>query len=864
MVECGAMKRSGFRSIASTSKADRESVGSPMPKTKITKFRADRHTPQLKGTASKTKPAPNPLVTLLQGAIQGSRSMSGLNDGDQSNFAAKILGDLLIGGDNLANTTISNLGSAGKDIDFSSLGAQNKRRAVKTMIDGPIRAKLPTEKSEVLYLDEVTIIKPRDFALEHGIEVDLSNGVGVVAKKVAMEAEVGPESGTSISSGVDSGAMKEPVKMRKVRPISANDFEAECARLGVEEASGVVATVSGGPDSMAMALLLANYCVKKQLPLLCVTIDHAMRPEAPAEALVTQNWLHAQGIPHTIVRLEWPNREVPTHGVQSKARDARYDAVTKIANEFRDRISQVKKHGLQRGRPPLSSSNEGEDPKIHIMMAHNAEDNVETFWLRMAGSSGIYGLAGIAETRVISEGICITRPLLTFSKLRLYATLIAADHPWASDPSNAKLLYKRNQVRHTLDSIYAGSSIAPDSKKNTNEELAPSDSPSLTQSTSTKSTSASSKSTSASDSNITTFSASSYAVTAADASAISQETSSDSIVTLEEMQQLQLNFTKARFMLDTITHNFCRDYISVSSKYGYVVIPTQSMLSVPDVFVLRILDTVLAHVSGNSTPMRLKATKALLQKIKAAREELDRFATADSRSDPSSSDEPISATQDGFAESKRRGRTIRQKSEAVALRKMLERTFCLHRCIVIQSPGRIIVAMQNAPNAPAAALGGKEPLPPYRADFPIPLGTGKAVHWLNSWKISYEPNEIGLAPESKEELAKLPPQLYVRQIQERDLPILRELGTPYLSWSLRLSKHVILSLPVIVDEHSQLVCCSFISPPYNFLSNFDAPGVAPRDFRLAVRRLSKITVVSAPEHHLANPPASSFIGYSSF
>ena len=53
----------------------------------------------------------------------------------------------------------------------------------------------------------------------------------------------------------------------------------------LEGASGILAAVSGGPDSMALMHLLARWSgAGRRAPILVATVDHGLRPEAAEEA----------------------------------------------------------------------------------------------------------------------------------------------------------------------------------------------------------------------------------------------------------------------------------------------------------------------------------------------------------------------------------------------------------------------------------------------------------------------------------------------------------------------------------------------------------------------------------------------------
>ena len=71
----------------------------------------------------------------------------------------------------------------------------------------------------------------------------------------------------------------------------------------------------------------------------------------------------------------------------------------------------------------------------HLFVAHHADDQVETFLLRLARGSGVDGLAAMALSST-RDGIIVARPLLGFTKAQLTATCRELDQPWIEDPSN--------------------------------------------------------------------------------------------------------------------------------------------------------------------------------------------------------------------------------------------------------------------------------------------------------------------------------------------------------------------------------------------------------------------------------------------
>ena len=79
----------------------------------------------------------------------------------------------------------------------------------------------------------------------------------------------------------------------------------------------------------------------------------------------------------------------------------------------------------------------------YILVAHHANDSLETFLINFVRSTGPEGLAGIK-----AENDKILRPLLKFSRQEIEN--YAREHQilWREDSSNASTKYLRNKIRH--------------------------------------------------------------------------------------------------------------------------------------------------------------------------------------------------------------------------------------------------------------------------------------------------------------------------------------------------------------------------------------------------------------------------------
>ena len=183
--------------------------------------------------------------------------------------------------------------------------------------------------------------------------------------------------------------------------------------------SHILVAVSGGADSVALLCLLHELSSRLELHLCVAHLDHGLRKSSHEEAdfvvtlakkLGLQVYLDRQDVAH-VARLQKRNLE-------EVARD------------------------LRRGFLELTAKNCN---CSLIALGHNADDQAETFLMRLIRGSGPKGLGGMRP----KNGLFV-RPLLDFCHHELVDYLECRNLPWHEDESNQDISFTRNRVRHQL------------------------------------------------------------------------------------------------------------------------------------------------------------------------------------------------------------------------------------------------------------------------------------------------------------------------------------------------------------------------------------------------------------------------------
>ena len=182
--------------------------------------------------------------------------------------------------------------------------------------------------------------------------------------------------------------------------------------------------LSGGPDSIFLLYQLVGMASRYNLEIYALHVDHKLRGESSAEAVELQHALKKLNISFHI--LTWEHPPISTR-VQEKAREARY----KLMSEFciKNKIS-------------------------YLCTAHHADDNRETFFMRLKKQSGLDGLCGI--TAVSNRGgMQLLRPLLHTPKEEILSWLHKHHIFYLQDSSNKNEKFERVRLRQFLSEPHA-------------------------------------------------------------------------------------------------------------------------------------------------------------------------------------------------------------------------------------------------------------------------------------------------------------------------------------------------------------------------------------------------------------------------
>ena len=142
----------------------------------------------------------------------------------------------------------------------------------------------------------------------------------------------------------------------------------------------LIVGLSGGADSLALALTTIDVAARAGIPVVTVTVDHGLRAGSGDEAREVADLAESLGARALVETVAVDGRGGP----EASARDARRAALRAV--------------GLRENAP--------------ILLGHTMDDQAETVLLRLARGSGPSSLRAIAPISRDDDGVTWLRPLL--------------------------------------------------------------------------------------------------------------------------------------------------------------------------------------------------------------------------------------------------------------------------------------------------------------------------------------------------------------------------------------------------------------------------------------------------------------------
>ena len=183
--------------------------------------------------------------------------------------------------------------------------------------------------------------------------------------------------------------------------------------------------VSGGPDSVALLrLMVANAEPETKPNLIVAHINHGTRAQqSDADAEFVKTLANQHQLEFCLDSIPPETAETHATGSEEFLRNARYERLVAMAGRLGCR---------------------------YLVTGHHQDDQIETVLFRIFRGTGIAGLQGIPNRRVVNEALTIVRPLLNIRSNVLKEYLHSIGQDFRIDPTNAESSYTRNYLRNEI------------------------------------------------------------------------------------------------------------------------------------------------------------------------------------------------------------------------------------------------------------------------------------------------------------------------------------------------------------------------------------------------------------------------------
>lgn len=177
----------------------------------------------------------------------------------------------------------------------------------------------------------------------------------------------------------------------------------------------IVVGVSTGADSMALLhYLITNYKDK----IICTHINHKVRKQSDEEEIFLKNYCKKYNIIFECMTIDSYNE----NNFENEARKKRYNFYEQILKKYNSK---------------------------NLLLAHHADDLIETVLMKITRGSNINGYAGIKKISNM-KNYFIIRPLLDYTKIEILEYIKNNNIKYYDDITNIDTKYTRNRFRHNI------------------------------------------------------------------------------------------------------------------------------------------------------------------------------------------------------------------------------------------------------------------------------------------------------------------------------------------------------------------------------------------------------------------------------
>ena len=187
----------------------------------------------------------------------------------------------------------------------------------------------------------------------------------------------------------------------------------------IEAKDKVLLGVSGGPDSIAMLIILNELSKKLDFEIFVAHINHGIREESTDDEKYVENWCEKLGIQFFVLHSKVEEiAKSEKLGLEETGRKVRYDFFDKVSKEVKAN---------------------------KIAVAHNKNDKAETIIMNILRGSGSKGLCGIEP----KQGNII-RPLIEIERNEIEEFCEKEKLEPRIDKTNFENEYTRNKIRNIV------------------------------------------------------------------------------------------------------------------------------------------------------------------------------------------------------------------------------------------------------------------------------------------------------------------------------------------------------------------------------------------------------------------------------